>query len=83
MAAGTAAVLTAGTELCRRADVERIYHDLKQGSPEASTLSTSPHGCGRSQSYEPAADRHEGLSFDGRAADAVKKSAQRYEKVKA
>ena len=35
MAAGTAAVLTAGTELCRRADVERIYHDLKQGSPEA------------------------------------------------
>ncbi|QRM28799.1 1-phosphofructokinase family hexose kinase [Microvirga sp. VF16] len=36
MAAGTAAVLTAGTELCRQADVERIYHDLKRGNPGAS-----------------------------------------------
>jgi 6-phosphofructokinase 2 len=29
VAAGTAAVLTAGTELCRRADVERIYNELR------------------------------------------------------
>ena len=28
MAAGTAAVLTAGTELCRRADVERLYDEI-------------------------------------------------------
>jgi 6-phosphofructokinase 2 len=28
VAAGTATVLTAGSELCRRADVERLYHDL-------------------------------------------------------
>ncbi len=32
MAAGTAAVLTAGTELCRRADVERLYEDIRRGS---------------------------------------------------
>jgi 6-phosphofructokinase 2 len=31
MAAGTAAVLTAGTELCRRADVERLYEQITQG----------------------------------------------------
>ena len=31
VAAGTAAVLTMGTELCRRADVERIYEGIKQG----------------------------------------------------
>ena len=31
MAAGTAAVLTAGTELCRRADVERLYEQIMQG----------------------------------------------------
>ncbi|WP_262265735.1 1-phosphofructokinase family hexose kinase [Microvirga yunnanensis] len=36
MAAGTAAVLTAGTELCRHTDVERIYHDLKRGNSAAS-----------------------------------------------
>jgi 6-phosphofructokinase 2 len=29
VAAGTAAVLTTGTELCRREDVERIYHQIK------------------------------------------------------
>jgi len=29
MAAGTAAVLTPGTELCRRADVERLFAELK------------------------------------------------------
>ncbi len=31
MAAGTGAVLTAGTELCRRADVERLYRELRHG----------------------------------------------------
>jgi 6-phosphofructokinase 2 len=30
MAAGTATVMTAGTELCRRADVERIYDAIKR-----------------------------------------------------
>ena len=30
VAAGTAAVLTMGTELCRREDVERIYQDIKR-----------------------------------------------------
>jgi 6-phosphofructokinase 2 len=30
MAAGTAAVLTPGTELCRKADVERLFKDLKR-----------------------------------------------------
>jgi 6-phosphofructokinase 2 len=30
VSAGTAAVLTMGTELCRRGDVERIYRDIKQ-----------------------------------------------------
>lgn len=30
MAAGTAAVLTMGTELCRRTDVERIYEEIKR-----------------------------------------------------
>lgn len=32
MAGGTAAVMTAGTELCRRADVERIYQEIRQGA---------------------------------------------------
>lgn len=31
MAAGTAAVLTTGTELCRRNDVERLYRDIRHG----------------------------------------------------
>ena len=31
MAAGTASVLTAGTELCRRADVERLYREIRRG----------------------------------------------------
>ncbi len=35
MAAGTAAVLTAGTELCRRADVERLYEQITQGNAKA------------------------------------------------
>jgi len=35
MAAGTAAVLTAGTELCRRADVERLYKDIRRGQTRA------------------------------------------------
>lgn len=35
VAAGTAAVLTMGTEICRREDVERIYQEIK------STLATS------------------------------------------
>jgi 6-phosphofructokinase 2 len=35
MAAGTAAVLTAGTELCRRADVERLYEQITQGNARA------------------------------------------------
>jgi len=35
MAAGTAAVLTAGTELCRRADVERLYEDIRRGQTRA------------------------------------------------
>ena len=35
MAAGTATVLTAGTELCRRADVERIYDDIRRANPGA------------------------------------------------
>ena len=30
MAAGTAAVLTPGTELCKKADVERLFDQLKQ-----------------------------------------------------
>jgi 6-phosphofructokinase 2 len=30
MAAGTAAVLTPGTDLCRKADVERLFNELKQ-----------------------------------------------------
>ena len=33
MAAGTAAVLTAGTELCRRADVERILAEILRSTP--------------------------------------------------
>lgn len=32
VAAGTAAVLTRGTKLCRRADVERIYARIKRGA---------------------------------------------------
>jgi fructose-1-phosphate kinase PfkB-like protein len=32
VAAGTAAVLTMGTELCRREDVERIYEEIKRGA---------------------------------------------------
>ncbi|AWM87096.1 1-phosphofructokinase family hexose kinase [Microvirga sp. 17 mud 1-3] len=35
MAAGTAAVLTAGTELCRRADVERLYEEIRRGQTSA------------------------------------------------
>ena len=31
MAAGTAAVLTDGTELCRHADVERLFQDIRSG----------------------------------------------------
>jgi 6-phosphofructokinase 2 len=30
VAAGTAAVMIAGTELCRRADVERLYCTIKE-----------------------------------------------------
>jgi len=33
MAAGTAAVLTAGTELCRRAEVERLYEEISSQHP--------------------------------------------------
>ena len=33
MAAGTAAVLTAGTELCRRGDVERLYQEIASQHP--------------------------------------------------
>jgi 6-phosphofructokinase 2 len=35
VAAGTAAVLTMGTELCRRADVERIYGAIKRSGSNA------------------------------------------------
>lgn len=35
VAAGTAAVMTAGTELCRRADVERLYQTIKKRAPSA------------------------------------------------
>lgn len=35
MAAGTATVLTARTELCRRADVERLYEQITQGNAKA------------------------------------------------
>jgi 6-phosphofructokinase 2 len=35
VAAGTAAVLTMGTELCRREDVERIYREIKAGQAGA------------------------------------------------
>ena len=39
VAAGTAAVMTAGTELCRRAEVERLYRTIKgQTSPAAPAL---------------------------------------------
>jgi 6-phosphofructokinase 2 len=31
VAAGTAAVVTMGTELCRRQDVERIYEEIRRG----------------------------------------------------
>ena len=34
VATGTATVLTMGTELCRREDVERIFRELKSGSGE-------------------------------------------------
>jgi hypothetical protein len=39
VAAGTAAVLTMGTELCRREDVLRIYRQIKaeQVDPAAAT----------------------------------------------
>jgi 6-phosphofructokinase 2 len=37
MAAGAAAVLTAGTELCRRADVERLYEDIRRGQTNVSS----------------------------------------------
>lgn len=36
VAAGTAAVMTMGTELCRRTDVERIYREIQQrGGPQS------------------------------------------------
>ena len=35
VAAGSAAVMTAGTELCRRADVERIYEEIERSYSEA------------------------------------------------
>jgi 6-phosphofructokinase 2 len=35
VAAGTAAVMTAGTELCHRADVERLYNTIKKRVPPA------------------------------------------------
>jgi 6-phosphofructokinase 2 len=35
VAAGTATVLTSGTELCRREDVERLYKEVKQFGPNA------------------------------------------------
>ncbi|WP_262269248.1 1-phosphofructokinase family hexose kinase [Microvirga yunnanensis] len=35
MAAGTAAVLTAGTELCRRADVDRLYAEISRDQTPA------------------------------------------------
>jgi 6-phosphofructokinase 2 len=35
VAAGTAAVMTSGTELCRRADVERLYESIKKRAPSA------------------------------------------------
>jgi len=31
VAAGTAAVMTPGTELCRREDTERIYEKMRKG----------------------------------------------------
>jgi 6-phosphofructokinase 2 len=37
VAAGTAAVLSAGTGLCRRDDVERLYGEMRCRSPKAST----------------------------------------------
>lgn len=37
VAAGTAAVLTMGTELCRRDDVERIYREIKSDGSKATT----------------------------------------------
>ena len=39
-AAGTAAVLTMGTELCRRADVLRIYRQIKAGQAEAPAVAS-------------------------------------------
>jgi hypothetical protein len=35
VAAGTAAVMTAGTELCHRAEVERLYKAIKEQSSHA------------------------------------------------
>ena len=35
MAAGAGAVLTVGTELCRRADVERLYEEIVRGQAKA------------------------------------------------
>lgn len=40
VAAGTAAIMTMGTELCRRADVERLDHDL--AAQEATDLRPAP-----------------------------------------
>jgi 6-phosphofructokinase 2 len=34
IAAGAAAVMTEGTELCRRADVERLYEHMVESSPQ-------------------------------------------------
>jgi 6-phosphofructokinase 2 len=36
IAAGTAAVLTPGTELCRREDVERLYLEMEKGGSKRS-----------------------------------------------
>jgi 6-phosphofructokinase 2 len=37
VAAGTAAVLTAGTELCKRADVERLFQEMTRAARRAGT----------------------------------------------
>jgi 6-phosphofructokinase 2 len=40
VAGGTAAVLTPGTELCRREDVERIYGEIIRGGGAKEVRST-------------------------------------------
>jgi 6-phosphofructokinase 2 len=37
VAAGTAAVMTPGTQLCRRADVERLCREIDAASPRPAT----------------------------------------------